>query len=418
MRRRSFFASLLVLAAIALLGVTPAGAAVYWGGESGVGVANLDGSQAIQSLPASPPPPAPPQARLDPWELCGMAVDADHIYWANRWAGTIGRANLDGTGGNEIFIAGLGDPCGVAVDGTHIYWTDTGTNMIGRARLDGSGVQPAFIAAGSAPCGVALAGGYLYWAIRGDNAIARAGLDGSGVDREFIVGTETPCGVAVGGGFIFWASEHDFSSDAGTISRAALGGGSVVDPLITGTGETRAIAVSSTHVFWADQGRRNFTSGDPTQVLPGSVGSARLDGTEVNRRLIRTPPIAGVAVDSRLLPTPTPVTRPSDYLRFGKVRHAPDGSLRLDVFVPARGLFKVLSPRIGWSIEKGNPPPWFAGSFRWSLRLWPGKPKSAVARRIQRQLHEKGRAPVTVRMLYRQEGRTAIQASKRLAFER
>lgn len=418
MRRRSLLASLLGSAALALFAVSPAGAAVYWGGEGGVGVANLDGSQAIQSLPASAPPPAFPLARLDPREVCGMAVDGNYVYWANRWAGTIGRANLDGTGGNEIFIAGLGDPCGVAVDGTHLYWTDTGTNMIGRARLDGSGVQPAFIAAGNAPCGVALAGGYLYWAIRGDDAIGRAGLDGSGVDREFIAGIETPCGVAVGGGFVFWASEHDFSSNAGTISRAALDGGSVVDPLITGAGEPRAIAVSSTHVFWADQGRRNFTSGDPTQVLPGSVGSARLDGSEVNPRLIRTPLIAGIAVDSRLLPAATPVMPPSDYLRFGKVRHAPDGSLRLDVFVPARGEFKVLSPRIGWSIDKGNPPPWLAGGFRWRLRLWPGKPKSAAAKRIQRQLHEDGRAPVTVRMLYRQEGRTAIQASKRLAFER
>ena len=43
----------------------------------------------------------------------GLAVDADHLYWAT---GTIGRANLDGTSPDQSFITGANQPCGVAVD--------------------------------------------------------------------------------------------------------------------------------------------------------------------------------------------------------------------------------------------------------------------------------------------------------------
>lgn len=40
-----------------------------------------------------------------------------YIYWTNSYTGTIGRANLDGTGANQSFITGLvGSPEGLAVD--------------------------------------------------------------------------------------------------------------------------------------------------------------------------------------------------------------------------------------------------------------------------------------------------------------
>jgi hypothetical protein len=52
-----------------------------------------------------------------------MAIDSAHIYWTNQFpspdglsGGTIGRANLDGTGVTQTFLAGLADPLGVAVD--------------------------------------------------------------------------------------------------------------------------------------------------------------------------------------------------------------------------------------------------------------------------------------------------------------
>jgi carbamate kinase len=43
-------------------------------------------------------------------------------HWANSGRpGSIGRANLDGTGVNQTFITGAAQPDGVAVDGAHVY---------------------------------------------------------------------------------------------------------------------------------------------------------------------------------------------------------------------------------------------------------------------------------------------------------
>jgi len=52
-----------------------------------------------------------------------LAARADaFVYWANFDSGTIGRANLDGSGVNQSFIAGASDSTDVAVDGQqHVY---------------------------------------------------------------------------------------------------------------------------------------------------------------------------------------------------------------------------------------------------------------------------------------------------------
>ena len=76
----------------------------------------------------------------------GVAVDSGHIYWSN-WAdtGSIGRANLDGTGVNQNFISDAAKPVGVEVDSNDIYWSNYNFGSIGRANLDGTGVNQTFI---------------------------------------------------------------------------------------------------------------------------------------------------------------------------------------------------------------------------------------------------------------------------------
>jgi len=47
----------------------------------------------------------------------GVAVDSNHIYWANSYRiNTIGRADLDGQNVNHSFINAVSSPLGVAVD--------------------------------------------------------------------------------------------------------------------------------------------------------------------------------------------------------------------------------------------------------------------------------------------------------------
>ena len=97
-----------------------------------------------------------------PW-----AVDGQHIYWSNSVAGTIGRANLDGSGVDSSFISGLftkgsnslAGVRGLAFDFEHIYWVNyynctrgsppCGGGGIGRANLDGTGVDETFLESGT-----------------------------------------------------------------------------------------------------------------------------------------------------------------------------------------------------------------------------------------------------------------------------
>jgi Low-density lipoprotein receptor repeat class B len=185
---------------ILMLAFAPrAGAFVYWanfddgGGGTSVARAGLDGSGLNTTFVRGGSP-----------DVCGVAVDAAHLYWTNLENGTIGRANLDGSGVNQRLIAAP-IPSGVAVDAAHIYWTNLDSGTVGRANLDGTGVNQTFISGGNQPEGVAVDAAHIYWANNfigptgfDDDAIGRANLDGSGVNQQFITGRITsPFGVAV-----------------------------------------------------------------------------------------------------------------------------------------------------------------------------------------------------------------------------
>ena len=225
-----------------------------------------------------------------------------YVYWANNpkhQAGTIGRANLDGSGVDERFITSLGTSrqvqvvSGVAVNSTHLYWVNNETRTIGRARLDGTGANQDFIAdvkpsAASFPSGVAVDEEHIYWVSKvGDDfgfkpssgAIGRANLDGTGVDASFISGVNFPSGgVAVEGSHLYWTS---YSQDpalafADRIGRANLDGTGVEESFITGCAAgltacvsgVNGLAVDDTHIWWAASGR-----------FDGEIARANLDGT-------------------------------------------------------------------------------------------------------------------------------------------
>ncbi len=177
---------------------------------------------------------------------CGVAVDANYVYWANVSTGTIGRANLDGTGVNQSFITGANHPCGVAVDGSHVYWANEGAcsstcngTTIGRANLDGSSPSESFITGLSAPVGVAVNSSFIYWGNNNSNTIGRANLDGTGPNTSFITGsggcTDFP---ALDATYIYWSNACDSS-----IGRANLDGSGVNESFITTLSNPGGVAV-------------------------------------------------------------------------------------------------------------------------------------------------------------------------------
>jgi hypothetical protein len=86
---------------------------------------------------------------------CGVAVDGSHVYWAdNAPVGSesyVGRANLDGSQVDHSFISGTGiHAFGIAVTPQYVFWgSGFTTGSVGRANLDGSGPNDAFAVPGS-----------------------------------------------------------------------------------------------------------------------------------------------------------------------------------------------------------------------------------------------------------------------------
>jgi len=215
----------------------------------------------------------------------GVAVEGTHLYWANAGQGSISRADLDGTGVEEDFIAGLNHPRWVAVDGEHIYWTGAG-GAIGRARLDGSAPEPNFVDSTGKPQGIAVNGGKLYWADVANHSIARANVDGSGVEPNFhpLAKVEFPQGVAVDGAHIYWTENEP----TGYISRSDLDG-THERYIFIGTEELRGIAIDGQHVYWARQGGGEIGRVDlglekaEPELISGVTGvtGLALDGTHL-----------------------------------------------------------------------------------------------------------------------------------------
>jgi len=198
------------------------------------------------------------------------SVSADGIYWADLASGSIGRANLDGTGATDSFIPNAAvpnaGPDGVAVNATNIYWTTF--SSIGRANLDGTGVNLNFIPGITNATGdVVVNGTYIFWAEHSFNTIGRANLDGTGVIQDLItlpLMTTSLNGLAVNGQYIYFG--HDFD-----IGRANLDGTGVNPSFISAPLGAGAVAIDGNYIYWSQGNSGNG----------GAIARANLDGTGV-----------------------------------------------------------------------------------------------------------------------------------------
>ena len=320
-RRAGTAAGLAALGALVLTGApavaasAPAAAAtaqatagtpqIYWtdGVPGTIGRANLDGTGAIQNLIGGGSQPH------------GVAVDAAHIYWTNvlntsTGAGTIGRANLDGTGVNQNFITGVKPTGGLAVDGGHLYWGNRDDSRtlafgipatIGRAGLDGTGADPTFITGAESASGIALDSGHIYWTNRDQltPTIGRANRDGTGADQNFVnIGRGSfPDGIAVDSGHIYWVNS------GGTIGRAGLDGTGANPNFIDAGSFPDGLAVDAGHLYWT-----HVNLSPVPDAFDDAIGRANTDGTGADQNFIfGTFSPEGVAVGPQAAVTPPAV---------------------------------------------------------------------------------------------------------------
>lgn len=368
----------------------PAGAAIYWVDGARLGVANLDGSYPTLFWSGFPPY----QAGMG----CGVAIDAQHIYWADR-SGRIGRARLDATVPEPAFIEAVDSPCGVAVNGQHVYWASSGGHSIGRANIDGSNPERNFITGLDEPCGVAVDESHVYWADLDDESIGRADLDGGKSEPFLIEGIEAPCGVAVDDAHIFWGTFGD------SIGRANLDGSIPNAEFITGLERPCGVASNGSQVFWSEE----------PGVFNGHLGTASVDGSAVNRDLVTglgRP--CGVAVDSWVLnPGPPP---PGPHFEFGKIRHAyRKGIAFIPVQFPAGGTAKLGTDGgvlVRFLPERTESVALATAGVKW-VKLSADR-RTGPGRRLLRRLKRSGKQPVSFGLEYMEESGKGTWRKKEL----
>jgi len=402
------------------IGTTRVPAAVYWGsGVDGVGAANLDGSE--------------PQWNYFYWPYgsesqgpaCGVAVNSEYLYWS-AYDG-IGRRKLNGDGIYPgTVVPHVRAPCGLAADESHIYWTNPGNQSfpsppagsLGRANLDGSEATNTFVTGLESPCDVTVGGDYVFWVEHGFptgwDGIGRANLDGSSPLHPFIpLSTQNvSCGLAASDDHLYWGQDDG-------IARANLDGSEVNEAFIPNTGFVDGIAIHAGHVYWNTQWP-NGTS---------SIGRANLDGSEANANWITSSEsgLGGIAVDAR--PTPPFLTLPSRPIKIvpNVEYNLRTGAARLSVYVPPhgplsrpsppQGQLKVVSRGLSWKVfGRPVPPPANGGAYLWQVRIRSGG--GPVGRRIRTQLRDRGWARVKVRLSYTQERVYPVEATRKLALRR
>ena len=266
---------------------------IYWSNLNAgtIGRANLDGTGANQSFI---------NLGLGA-RVLGLAVDSQHIYWTDpdsglpdSNSGAVGMANLDGTGINQNLTAGGNGAAGVAIDGQHIYWTNL-FGTIGKANLDGSGANQAFIFVAGRPTGVVVDNQHIYWTDNSDGTIGEANLDGSDVNQNLITGASGPGEIAVDGRHIYWAN-----NSGTTIGRANLDGTGVNESFITGASQPSGVAVTGERIYWTNRGT-------------GTIGEANLDGSAVDQSFITGAHLPGEVAVVPAVPVAqvTPATPPA-----------------------------------------------------------------------------------------------------------
>jgi hypothetical protein len=271
------------------------GGYVYWSAPAAfpvatIGRARIDGSAKPQVFATGASSP------------CGIAAFGHYLYWANGGIyGSIARANLVGPPDvQENFVpseqaSGGGDlqrPCGLAVDATGIYWSDFFGGSIGHANLDGTGERTLITNAGPS-CGVALGGGYLYWAsspLGQSGTIGRALLSGASPNRTFITGLQGPCGIATYSHYLYFA-------DGSTVDRTDLDSPNPTastQQLVMGNNNACGVALDSLYTGrLAIVGWQSVSHGTVRLELnvsnPGSIVIEQLSGTkELVKHLRRT----------------------------------------------------------------------------------------------------------------------------------
>ncbi|MBV6457836.1 MAG: hypothetical protein HONBIEJF_00956 [Fimbriimonadaceae bacterium] len=215
------------------------GGKMYWADVNDLRIrrANLDGTgqEDLIELPGGEEPAFP----------SALAVHGGKLYWGDQTLGTMNRSNLDGSGQEVLFSTPFHR--GLEIDAVNgkLYWSTTNTELKGevwRSNLDGTGREVVLTSqdARFKPNKLALdiAGGKIYWTDYVVDIVRRANLDGTQMETIYTPPfNRNPQGITLDlqAGMVYWGQDIEIEGHTGKIMAARLDGSNPYD-FLTGFG--------------------------------------------------------------------------------------------------------------------------------------------------------------------------------------
>lgn len=193
-----------------------------------------------------------------------VAVDATHVYWSDygdfSHAGNVARAPKGG-GQKQILATPVDGAVGVAVDATSVYFTDWNSQgAVSRVPL-GGGVMSQIASAEPWPRSVFVDGGTVYWTGQGStgqaNGVVRSKASSGGPESplSIAVGQFLPEGIAAFQGQVYWTTYY-----GNTVMRAPVNGGPAT-MIASGMTSPSTITVDASGVYWVEEGYSSLANG-------------------------------------------------------------------------------------------------------------------------------------------------------------
>ncbi|MDE0467623.1 MAG: leucine-rich repeat domain-containing protein [Candidatus Poribacteria bacterium] len=239
-----------------------------------------------------------------------VAVDTAgrKVYWTAQTeanAGTINRANLDGT--NVQVLRSLRSvPFGIAYDNANgkLYLANS-QNRIQRINADGTGFEYNFIPNVSAPMSIAVVSGNVYWTDAAGN-VRYANTEGIKMVRNIAVGATTIGGIAVGSNKVYWVEQT--GTNGGRVRSANFDGSGVEDAFTTrAVPYGIAIDTAAGKIYWSDGvgniQRRNLDGTGYEEIVSNLMapGAVAIGGGDDAAAIAAAPARVVAAPDANLL---------------------------------------------------------------------------------------------------------------------
>ncbi len=208
----------------------------------------------------------------------GLALDvaAGKVYWTETSAGTIWRANLNGSEAQTILIDSGREPLGIALDLAHaqLYFTDA--EGVKRAELDGTGAELLTKEPARGFIALDLATQQMFWADWPSGTIRTAPTTGTTLVTTIVKGQPCPFGIALdeSNANLYWlgleVKERPKCEKSAAVVRAKLDGSeprAIVKRPGAGFEGGLAVDPAAGRLYW-------------TEAEAHDVRSAGLDGSE------------------------------------------------------------------------------------------------------------------------------------------